>query len=64
VHEKGRGAHLGRVEAPGADAREIVFDEPFQATGEGGLVFWGELRLPVGLGQVLLQRRAPGRRRA
>src|SRR5829696_8430288 len=79
VQDKGRSDDVGGVEAPRPDAGEIVVDEPSHAAGEGGtdhvdeprplagesgLVFGGELRLVTGLSQVLLQRSAPGRRRA
>src|SRR5918996_4167774 len=75
VQEKGWSSDVGGVEAPRANACEIVVDEPSHAAGEGrtnhvdkprplasesGFVFGGELRLVVGLSQVLLQRSAPG----
>src|SRR5918995_1900523 len=37
VQKEGRSDHVGGVEAPPADAREIVVDEPPPAPGEG----WG-----------------------
>ena len=64
VQEKGRGDDVGGLEAPRADAGEIVIDEPPHPTGEGGtddvdeprplageggFVFGGEPRLVVGL---------------
>src|SRR5215207_10715103 len=75
VQEKSRSDDVGGVEAPRADACEIIVDEPSHAASEGrtndvdkprplaresGFVFGGELRLLVGLSQVLLQRSAPG----
>ena len=79
MHEKGWSGDVSRVEAPRADACEIVVDETLHAAGEGGtdhvdeprplageggFVFGGEARLVVGVGQVLLQRGAPGGRRS
>src|SRR5829696_2325526 len=75
VQEKGWSDDVGGVEAPRADGGEVVGDEPSHAAGEGGtydvdeprplagesgFVFGGELRLVVGLRQVLLQRISPG----
>src|SRR5919107_2973470 len=69
VQEKGWSDDVGGVEAPRPDAGEIIVDEPSHAAGEGGIddvdeprplagesifVFGGELRLVVGLRQVLL----------